>query len=96
MKKIFDKDNFENKSIKKKVWKHCSKKKSCGEILYQSTMFFFKKKTIKLNYQPAQYEKKKKLKLTKTILKKKQRKNKKAIWKNTVAINSVLKKKLQN
>jgi hypothetical protein len=59
-------------------------------------MFFFKKKTIKLNYQPAQYEKKKKLKLTKTILKKKQRKNKKAIWKNTVAINSVLKKKLQN
>jgi hypothetical protein len=40
--------------------------------------------------------KKKKLKLTKTILKKKQRKNKKAIWKNTVAINSVLKKKLQN
>jgi len=77
------------------VWKHCSKKKSCGEILYQSTMFFFKKKTIKLNYQPAQYEKKK-LKLTKTILKKKQRKKKKAIWKNTVAINSVLKKKLQN
>jgi hypothetical protein len=59
-------------------------------------MFFFKKKTIKLNYQPAQYEKKKKLKLTKTILKKKQRKNKKSIWKNTVAINSVLKKKLQN
>jgi hypothetical protein len=54
------------------VWKHCSKKKSCGEILYQSTMFFFKKKTIKLNYQPAQYEKKKKkLKLTKTILNKK-------------------------
>ena len=78
------------------MWKHCSKKKSCGEILYQSTMFFFKKKTIKLNYQPAQYEKKKKLKLTKTILKKKQRKNKKTIWKNTVAINSVLKKKLQN
>ena len=41
------------------MWKHCSKKKSCGEILYQSTMFFFKKKTIKLNYQSAQYEKKK-------------------------------------
>jgi hypothetical protein len=37
-------------------------------------MFFFKKKTTKLNYQPAQYEKKK-LKLTKIILeKKKQRK----------------------
>ena len=54
---------------------------------------FFKKKNTKLNYQPAQYEKKK-LKLTKTILKKKQRKQKKIIWENTVAINSVLKKKL--
>jgi len=32
-------------------------------------VFFFKKKTTKLNYQPTQYEKK--LKLTKTILEKK-------------------------
>ena len=39
-------------------------------------MFFFKKKTTKLNYQPAQYEKKK-LKLTKIILEKKTKKNKK-------------------
>jgi len=54
------------------MWKHCSKKKSCGEILYQSTMFFFKKKTIKLNYQPAQYEKKK----TKTNKDNSEKKNK--------------------
>jgi hypothetical protein len=39
---------------------------------------------------------KKKLKLTKIILEKKQRKKKKIIWRNTVAINSVLKKKLQS
>jgi hypothetical protein len=49
-------------------------------------MFFFKKKTTKLNYQPAQYEKKK-LKLTKIILEKKQRKIKKIIRENTVVIN---------
>jgi hypothetical protein len=55
----------------------------------------FKKKTTKLNYQSAQYEKK--LKLTKTVLEKKNKeKIKKTIWGNTVAINSVLKKKLQN
>jgi hypothetical protein len=29
----FDKDNFGKKSIKKHVGKHCSKKKSCGEML---------------------------------------------------------------
>jgi len=29
----YDKDNFENKSIKKHVGKHCIKKKSCAEIL---------------------------------------------------------------
>ena len=29
----YDKDNFENKSIKKHVGKHCSKKQSCGETL---------------------------------------------------------------
>jgi hypothetical protein len=50
-------------------------------------MFFFKKKTTKLNYQPAQYEKKK-LKLTKIILEKKTKKNKKKIIReNTVVIN---------
>ena len=48
-------------------------------------MFFFKKKTTKLNYQPAQYEKKK-LKLTKIILEKKN-KEKKIIRENTVVIN---------
>jgi hypothetical protein len=29
----YDKDNFENKSIKKHVGKHCIKKKSCAETL---------------------------------------------------------------
>jgi len=37
-------------------------------------MFFFKKKTTKLNYQPTQY--KKKLNLTKTILEKKNKEKK--------------------
>jgi len=50
--------------------------------------------TKKLNSQPAQYEK---IKLTNTILKKKQKNHKKkkekTIWGNTVAIHSVLKKK---
>jgi hypothetical protein len=73
------------------VGKHYSKKKSCGETLYQSTMFFFKKKTTKLNYQPTQYQKKTKFDKDNSG-KKKQRK--KIIRENTVAINSVLKKKL--
>ena len=66
----FDKDNFGKKIDKK----------TCGETLQQEkimwggtvaihNVFFFKKKTTKLNYQPTQYEKK--LKLTKTILEKK-------------------------
>jgi len=50
---------------KNNVGKHCS----------NLQCFFFKKKTTNLNYQLAQYEKK--LKLTKTILEKKQRKKKK-------------------
>ena len=29
----FDKDNFEKIFIKRRVGKHCSKKKSCGETL---------------------------------------------------------------
>jgi hypothetical protein len=37
-------------------------------------MFFFKKKTIKLNYQPAQYEKKKKTKTDKDNSEKKTKK----------------------
>jgi len=70
---------------KNHVGKHCS----------NPQCFLFKKKTTKLNYQPAQYEKK--LKLTKTVLEKKNKeKRKKTICGNTVAINSVLKKKLQN
>ena len=54
----FDKDNF---------WKTIDKK-SCGETLWQEKImwgntvtihdvFFFKKKSTKLNYQLAQYEK---------------------------------------
>jgi hypothetical protein len=39
---------------------------------------------------------KKKLKLTKTILEKNKEKRKKTTWGNTVAINSVFKKKLQS
>jgi hypothetical protein len=66
-----------------------------GNIVAIHNVFFSRKKTTKLNYQSAQYEKKK-LKLTKIILEKKQRKKKKIIWRNTVAINSVLKKKLQS
>jgi hypothetical protein len=58
-------------------------------------MFFFKKKTTKLNYQSTQYEKK--VKLTKTILlKTNKEKRKKTTWENSVAINSVFKKKLQS
>jgi len=53
---------------------------------------FFKKKTTKLNYYQLNM---KKLKLIKTILEKnKGNKKKKTIWGNTVAINSILKKKL--
>jgi hypothetical protein len=53
-----------------------------------------KKKTMKLNSQPAQYEKNKidkdnSGKKTKTIIKK----QKKTIWGNTVAIHNILKKK---
>jgi N-methylhydantoinase A/oxoprolinase/acetone carboxylase beta subunit len=66
-----------------------------GNTVAIHNVFCSRKKTTKLNYQPAQYEKK--LKLTKTVLEKKNKeKIKKTIWGNTVAINSVLKKKLQN
>jgi hypothetical protein len=51
----------------------------------------FLKKTTKLNYQPAQYEKNK---IAKTILEKKNKKNHKTImWGNTIAIHSVFFKK---
>jgi hypothetical protein len=53
----------------------------------------FKKKTTKLNSQPAQYEKKNRQrqfwKKTKKIIKN----NKKTMWRNTVVIHNVLKKK---
>jgi malate synthase len=49
-----------------------------------------KKKTIKLNSQPAQYEKKKS---TKTILEKNKKIIKKIMCRNTVAIHNDLKKK---
>ena len=72
------------------------KKIKCGNTVAIHSVL--KKKTTKLNSQPAQYEKKKS---TKTILEKKQKKNhkkgKKTMWRNTVAIDSVLKrKKLQS
>jgi hypothetical protein len=58
-------------------------------------MFFFKKKTTNLNYQPAQYEKKTKIDKDNSGKKNKE-KRKKTTWGNTVAINSVFKKKLQS
>jgi hypothetical protein len=70
---------------KNHVGKHCS----------NPQCFLFKKKTTKLNYQPAQYEKKTKIDKDSSEKKNKE-KRKKTIWGNTVAINSVLKKKLQN
>jgi len=50
----------------------------------------FFKKTMKLNFQPAQYEKNK---IDKDNSEKKHKKEKKTMWGNTVAINRVLKKK---
>jgi hypothetical protein len=44
-----------------------ARKNHVGKYCSNPQYFFSRKKTTKLNYQPAQYEKKK-LKLTKTIL----------------------------
>ena len=53
-----------------------------------------KKKTTKLNSQPAQYEKKiDKDNSGKKTKKKNHKKGKKTMWGNTVAIHSVLKRK---
>jgi hypothetical protein len=72
-----DKDNFEKNHNKKKImWGNT--------VAIHSVL---KKKTTKLNSQPAQYEKNK---IDKDNSRKK---NKKTTWGNTVAIHSVLKKK---
>jgi hypothetical protein len=55
-----------------------------------------KKKTTKLNSQPAQYIYKKIDKDNSGKKTKNHKKRKKTMWGNTVAIHSVLKKKLQN
>ena len=52
---------------------------------------FFQEKNYKTKLLPAQYEK---TKIDKDNSRKEQRKQKKIIWGNTVAINSILKKKL--
>ena len=72
------------------------KKIKCGNTVAIHSVL--KKKTTKLNSQPAQYEKKNRQRqFWKKNKKKTIKKEKKTMWRNTIAIHSVLKrKKLQS
>ena len=59
-----------------------------GNTIAIHNVFFLK--TMKLNSQPAQYEKNK---IDRQFQKKNKKNHKKTMWRNTVAIHSVLKKK---
>ena len=78
-----NKDNFEKNHNKKK-------------ILWGNTIaihIILKEKTMKLNSQPAQYEKKKQNQERQFWKKHHKKRKKNIMWGNTVAIQSVLKKK---